>query len=549
VGSDRQALQGRTLRLCALAFTSSLLLALGAPSDADGALDVGAVSAIWLGFVPLAWVAHAAADLSARRRFFIGWIGGLCVGLVGFPWISSTLVRFADAPVPLAWLGLFVFSAWTAVPFGVWVALVGRAPPGWRAWVWPPVAWVGLVACWPAFFPYTVVIGFAQEPAWMQAAEIGGVALCEAQVVLVGIVLARALRERSRAARIRLGVIGLALPLVSFGLGSWRIAAVDDEAANASRVAIGLVQPNVPLLANEPYDKMARLWTMSREAEDQGAQVIVWPEAGAFPYRAVKPLVRDFPDPRRRVLRLHRAPTIFGAASIDPGGEYEYNTVYALASDGRVTGEFDKVILVPFGEYVPIVDPDWAIEQIPAMSHNIAGTAPARLEVTPMPRPDRPDPAPIHFGPLVCYEDIFIEFARQVAAQPGGIEVFVNVTIDTWFGATAEPWEHLALAQFRSVEHRIPMVRSVAAGPSTVVDTAGRIAAALPVRDPITIIGKSIDPELLVADVAIPRNSAMDPTVFVRGGWILRWMAAFAVALALLRALVRWRGRAAEAPT
>lgn len=542
--SDRRALRVRTLLLGAIAFTSSLMLALGSPTDDDGAPATGPTSLIWLGFVPLAWVAREAADLSARRRFFLGWIGGLGVGLVGFPWIAATLVRFADAPVPLAWLGLFMFSAWTAVPFGVWVVLMGRAPQeGWRAWVWPPVAWVGLAACWPAFFPYTVVIGLAQEPAWMQAAELGGVALCEAQVVLVGIVLARALRERTRVARIRLGVIGLALPVVSFGLGSWRMATIDDEAGRAPRVAIGLVQPNVPLLANEPYDKMGRLWTMSRDAQEAGAQVIVWPEAGAFPYRAVKPFMRDFPDPRRRVLRLHQAPTIFGAASIDPGGEYEYNTVYALASDGRVTGEFDKVVLVPFGEYVPLVDPDWALEQIPAMSHNLAGTAPARLEVRPMARSDRLDPAPIHFGPLVCYEDIFIEFARQVAAQPGGIDVFVNVTIDTWFGATAEPWEHLALAQFRSVEHRIPMVRSVAAGPSTVVDTAGRIAAALPVRDPV--VGKSIDPEVLVVDVPMPRNTATTPTLFARAGWFLRWIAAFAVALAALRALVRWRARGA----
>ncbi|HET6584394.1 MAG TPA: apolipoprotein N-acyltransferase [Nannocystaceae bacterium] len=541
--SERDASRRRMLLPCAVAFTSSLLLALGSPANDDGRLADGAPSLVWLGFVPLAWVARAVADQSPRRRFFVGWIGGLCVGLVGFPWIAETLVRFADAPLPLAGLGLFAFSAWTAVPFGIWVALMGPSPRhGWRAWVWPPVAWVGLVACWPAFFPYTVVIGLAQEPAWMQAAELGGVALCEAQVVLVGVLLARALQERTRIARLRLGLLGLALPVASFGLGSWRMAVIDDEARDAPRVAIGLVQPNVPLLANEPYDKMGRLWTMSRDAEGAGAQVIVWPEAGAFPYRAVKPLLHDFPDPRRRVMRLHRAPTIFGAASIDPDGQYEYNTVYALASDGRITGEFDKVVLVPFGEYVPLVDPEWAIEQIPAMSHNLAGTAPARLEVEPMARPDRPAPATIHFGPLVCYEDIFIEFARQVAVQPGGIDVFVNVTIDTWFGATAEPWEHLALAQFRSVEHRIPMVRSVSAGPSTVVDTAGRIAAALPVRDPV--IGKSIDPEMLVSDVALPRNTATAPTPFARAGWFLRWIAAFAVALALLRALLRWRAQA-----
>ncbi len=538
MGSDdaRRTPWALLLRLSAISFCSSLLLALGAPKD-------GATWAIWCGFVPLAWVAEEAAPLPVRTRFLIGWIGGLCVGLVGFPWIASTLVRFAHAPLPLAWLGLFAFSAWTAVPFGVWVAAMGKSPrTGVHAWLWPVALWLGLVALWPAMFPYTVVIGLAEEPAWMQAAELGGVALCEAQVVLVGLLLARALRERAAIARLRFAAIGIAVPLASYRLGAWRMGAIDDEAATGRVVTFGVVQQNMPLLANEPFEKMARLWTMSRDAEKAGAQVVVWPEAGAFPFRTVRPFVRDFLDPRRRIMKAHTVPTIFGAASIDPNGTYEYNTVYALDRGGRVTGTFDKVILVPFGEYVPIVDPDWATDIIPAMSHNIAGTAPARLEIVPAPRADRPDAGgPIHVGPVVCYEDIFPEFARQVAAQDGGIDLFVNVTIDTWFGDTAEPWEHLALAQFRSVEHRIPMVRSVAAGPSGVVDATGRIAATLGVTDPVK--GNTPPAEVLVTDVAVPRSTATAPTVFARGGWILRWIAAFWVALAALRALVRWRKR------
>ena len=113
------------------------------------------------------------------------------------------------------------------------------------------------------------------------------------------------------------------------------------------------------------------------------------------------------------------------------------------------------------------------------MSHNHAGEGPARFTV------ELTDGSPdFYAGPVICYEDIFPDFVHDVARQDGGVDVFVNVTIDTWFGDTAEPWEHLALAQYRSVEHRIPMVRSVAAGTSSVVDTAGRVAAALPVRAP-----------------------------------------------------------------
>jgi apolipoprotein N-acyltransferase len=315
--------------------------------------------------------------------------------------------------------------------------------------------------------------------------------------------------------------------------------AVDEAAAHAPKIRFGIVQPNVPLMMFDMKDRALRLWVMSHFAEREGADVIVWPEAGAFPFRTFRPMTHDFDDPERQVLQLHRLPTIFGAASIARGDRYEYNTVYMLQADGRITGSFDKTILVPFGEYIPIVDPTWAIQRIPTMSHNHAGAAPARFVVEPV-----DDEAAFAVGPLVCYEDIFGGFARSVAAQPGGIEAFVNLTIDTWFGDTAEPWEHLALAQLRSVEHRIPMVRSVAAGPASVIDHAGRVAASLPVRDPRA--DHPIDPERLVVDVALPRNTETSPTIYARGGWMFAWLCVVASVVVVAHAWWRRRKRGAR---
>lgn len=517
-----------------VASTGGFLLAIGSPPG-------GVTLSIWLGFAPLLWAHAALRHRSGRRRFFAGWLGGLGIGFVGFPWIAELLERFAELPMPAAWLGLSAFSAWTALAFGVWMWAQKLVPDrgAWR-WVWPAVSWVGVSTLWPSLFPYTPMIGIAEVPAWMQAAELGGVALVEAQVVVCGVALAMAAREPGLRRRLGFVAVAVAIPVVSWLLGSWRIAVLDADASAARVVRFGIVQPNPALLASNPADKMARLWVMSRRAEDDGAQIIVWPEAGAFPYRTVRPHERDAADPSRRVLRLHRTPTIFGAASIGPGERYEYNTVYAMAADGTVTGAFDKVVLVPIGEYVPLIDPDIVTSRIPAVSHNHAGVAPARFELVP--RSDDADvEAPLHLGPLVCYEDIFIDFAREVAAQDGGIDVFVNVTIDTWFGDTAEPWEHLALAQFRSVEHRIPMVRSVAAGPASVVDHAGRLVASRPVRDPRR--EAPVDPEYLVADVAIVRDTASAPTIFARGGWTLRWMCASALVVAFGLDVYRRRRR------
>lgn len=531
--------------LAAIAATGSTMMALGAPPD-------GLTGLIWLGFVPLTLVARVLSPQRLRRALLFGVVGGVGTGLVGFPWIAELLQRFGGFPGWLAGIGLLVFSLWTAIPFGLWMIGVVLGPSrGAAAVAWPAVLWVALSAAWPALFPYTPMIGLAEAPAWIQAAELGGVGLVEAQVVVAGVLVADALlvlgdRATRRGAWSRLA-IAAAIPLVSWGLGALRLSSIDGELQAARRVTFGIVQPNVPLMAYSPRDSMARLRAMSAAAQDEGAQVVVWPEAGAFPYRATRPLLRDFSSPLRRVLYSHSLPTIFGAGSIERGGRWEYNSVYNLRADGTVQASFDKTILVPFGEYVPLVDPVWAIRKVPSMAHNLAGTEPARFEVQPAATPARPDPGPpIFAGPLVCYEDIFAGFARQTAAQPGGIDVFVNVTIDTWFGETAEPWEHLALAQFRSVEHRIPMVRSVAAGVSSVVDAGGRLVATLPVRGPSGV--RPIPPERLVVDVALPRNTERDTTAFAAFGWLFVPACQLVVLLALARLGVsRYRRRASAA--
>lgn len=533
MAGERALAWRRLLRVWAVSASGGLLLALGAPPH-------GATWTIWLGFAPIVWAARELADRSWRARFVAGWWGGICIGLVGFPWIAELLVRFADAPLPVAGVGLAIFAAWTAIPFGIWCALLDpHARSFARAWAWPAISWVALMHVWPALFPYTALIGFGEVPQWLQGAELIGVAACELQAVLCGVALAHAIAAPTLRARVKYGSIALAIPLSSFALGAWRMHAVDEQAADAPRIRFGIVQPNVPLMALDMGDRAMRLWAMSLYAEREGADVIVWPEAGAFPFRTFRPMTHDFDDPERRVLQAHRLPTIFGAASISRGDRYEYNTVYMLQADGRITGQFDKTILVPFGEYIPIVDPTWAIRQLPTMSHNYAGTAPARFVVEPI-----GDDDDFAVGPLVCYEDIFAGFAREVAAQPGGIEAFVNLTIDTWFGDTAEPWEHLALAQLRSVEHRVPMVRSVAAGPATVIDHAGRIAASLPVRDPR--IDSPIAPERLVVDVALPRNTVASPTIYARGGWFFAWLCVAATIVVVARESWRRRKRGAR---
>ena len=489
----------------------------------------------WLGFVALVplllALRSAGALLSWRRRLRLGIVTGVVMVAAGFPWMIGMMQTFARLPLWVA-LPLFaVFCLWTALPLGIWAALGEAAPAGRARALVIATVFTGVWWSWPAVFPFTVMLGLAAEPVWIQAAELGGVALVEVLVVLCNVLVADAVLSAARWRRLAAAAV---IPALCLGLGSWRMHVLDGQSNRSVR--FGLVQPNIPLMWDDEAAKQAKLMRLrgpSAQAQAGGAEVVVWPE-NMYPWPFDRPIHRDFDDDDR-ILKEHALPTIFGAGSIADDDPFGYNTVYSMAADGKVLATFDKVLLVPFGERVPIVDPVWATSQVVGMAHNFAGAGPARFIVTPGPVGSATPP--IAVGPLVCYEDVVAGFAREVAAQEGGISLFVNLTNDTWFGVGGEPWGHLALAQFRSVEHRIPMVRSVNSGPSSVIDRAGRVTASTTLRP--AEIDVLVPPELLLANVAIGRDTASAPTVYARGGWILvhlcQGVAAGVLVLALLR--------------
>jgi apolipoprotein N-acyltransferase len=145
-------------------------------------------------------------------------------------------------------------------------------------------------------------------------------------------------------------------------------------------------------------------------------------------------------------------------------------------------GRYDKVRLLAFGEYVPAIEAfPWLRKVMPeGIGRFTAGPGPGVLPLTV------PDGRQWHIGPVICYEDILPSYLRRVGALHP--DLLVNLTSDSWFGARAEPWQHLALAVFASVELRVAAVRAVDTGVSTMIDPDGRVQrrtyAVDPFRDP-----------------------------------------------------------------
>lgn len=181
-----------------------------------------------------------------------------------------------------------------------------------------------------------------------------------------------------------------------------------------------------------------------------------------------------------------------------------FNTAHLVEKDGRVLGTYHKNYLLLFGEYIPYADKfPWVYEVLPEAGNLTPGT----------------DFDNMHFrgyeiGPIICYEDILPRFVRNLSTlRPN---VFVNVTNDAWFGKTAEPMLHLALAMMRTVEHRKWLVRSTNTGVSAFIDPNGRMVQHTSIYEP----------EILRQSVAMmPRTRTIYSYIGDIIGWIsLVWI-------------------------
>jgi apolipoprotein N-acyltransferase len=251
---------------------------------------------------------------------------------------------------------------------------------------------------------------------------------------------------------------------------------------------VGLVQPAIdPATHWDPAQRLAVIETeesLSLPLATSGADVVIWPEASA-PFVFAEESFYDI-DPdffaeerklRRRMLEFAQnlgVPLVFGAPAITSGtvgrGQVwnAVNRAFLLSPRGSIEAHYDKMILVPFGEYVPLPRILFFVDKlIPGMGTFLPGT-----DFTVFEAPKG------RFAVFICYEAIFGDFVRRLAARD--TDVLVNITNDAWFGDTSGPYQHFAMAVVRAVENRKPLVRVANTGISAVVDVDGRIRKELP---------------------------------------------------------------------
>ena len=312
----------------------------------------------------------------------------------------------------------------------------------------------------------------------------------------------------------------LAAALVLIGLfayGAARLAIHPTE--YVSGVKLRIMQPNLQQDIKFNYaakdEVMARYLALSDRAtgpESGGVRDVthlIWPES-AFPFF----LTRE-PDALAQISALLKPGTelITGAvrSAQTPTAQRAYNSVYVIDPDGSIHGVYDKVHLVPFGEYLPFqrLLEKFGLRQLTKQVGGfLAGNRRRAMDVPGAPK----------MLPLICYEAIFPGAAVPAGERPGWL---VNVTNDGWFGISTGPYQHFQQARVLAIAEGLPLVRAANTGISGVIDPVGRVVSYLP-------LGAEG-----VLDSRLPK--AIAPPLFVAIGSYPFWLVLTLVVIAIVR--------------
>jgi apolipoprotein N-acyltransferase len=440
----------------------------------------------WIFLHPFVWVPAfwVFSHLEGRRAFFAGWLVGTTANLAIFYWLSETMMRFGGLPMPVACLIWALFAAVVGFHTAVFAWGFGRIRR-FAGSMWPlaiAIWFCALEFLQPQLFGYLQGVAWYQVPRVFLVSALAGVSAVSFLVVLGNALVFQVMEMRrdglglaeSGVARTA-AILTLALAL-AVGYSSSRLATIRQAESMAPSLRLAIIQPNHTiarrneLRAMEPQAFARDMIELSRAALEQaqgieplgGIDAYVWPEGA---------LRADPSDPRNSevldFVRETQAEVWTGANHYEHRSESEvvaHNAAFRVYADGAIDERYDKNILVPFGEYVPLVDVIPGFDRLPTLGQFEAGTTVPQYKS-----------GETTFVFLICYEAIRSSFVR--AALGDDVNLLTNVTVDAWYGDSSEQSQHLMLAAIQSALHGLPLVRSTTTGISAFVDARGLIRA------------------------------------------------------------------------
>ncbi len=472
----RQFLKVSTKHYLIAAF-SGLLLTLCFP-------PIGLAPVAWAAIIPLLFLVAANEPAAC---FTLGWIAGACHGVSLLYWITFVVNHYGNLPLPVSLVICFLLVAYLAIFPGLFCAGLGWLRKRGLPWVpLAPLLWVALElgkSLLLTGFPWEN-LGYSQYRwlSFIQMADLAGVYGISFVLVLSSallyLIIFAPYQQKKKVARLISILLLIILLSTVYGYGRWRLANLRSQPSRAFKVA--LVQGNIaqdtkwdPAFQQTTLKKYLRLTT---EVAEQQPDLVVWPEtATPFYFLADRQNTRTLIKEMKKLQK----PLLFGSPGFRRQGERLtlYNRAYLLNSKGMVVDYYDKIHLVPFGEYVPWKQLLFFVDKLVEAAGDFAAGDQAVVMELP----------PARIGILICYEAIFPGLSRNLAN--GGANLLVNITNDAWFGRSSAPYQHLSMAVLRTVENRIPMVRAANTGISGLIDARGHILHTSGLFEEATLFG------------------------------------------------------------
>lgn len=402
----------------------------------------------WLAPLALAPILIACArEASWKRRWFCGWAAGLVFWCGVCPWIEFVMEVHGNMGRWGGWGTFLLFGLYKGLHMAVFATLAGFLMPRW--WAIPSVAalWTGIERTHGFFGFAWLDLGNAgiDMPLPMRLAPIIGVYGLSFIFAMLACAVALIFVRRPRREFLWLAslLVLLALPRAP------RLEA-------GSRKAL-LVQPNIDTELQWTEDNLRDLERrMALLSRTGGADVILWPEVPAPFYLNEAP----FRDYTAQVAQAAQTPLLFGAVGFTPQKE-PLNSAEMLDSSGKVIDRYDKINLVPFGEFIPPLF-GWVNKITKEIGDFVPGD---RVVIFPV--------GEHKLGAFICYESAVPDLVRQFTRS--GAQVLVNLSNDGYFGNSAAHQQHLEIVRMRAAENRRWILRATNDGVSAAIDPRGRV--------------------------------------------------------------------------
>jgi apolipoprotein N-acyltransferase len=409
----------------------------------------------------------------ALRAFVLGLMTGVVYFVGTVYWTGAVLSEFGGLPRILAVVAVLLLALYLAIYTAIFAVILSRliARAGVSALLIAPPIWVATEFARGYLFggfPW-VPLGNSQVTVLpvVQIASVLGVYGVSLVVAFVNAAVVFALLDSGRA-RIKVVASVAVLLIAVAGWGTWRIAD-GSLTREGTPIRVGLIQGNVAQedkLNLTPQIARRILTTyiaMTRDAVRRGAQYVIWPESStpfgfdesAIGQQALRDLAREV-----------RVPLLVGSDHIEKGPPpLQYNSAFQLSPDGETAAIYNKMHLVPFGEFIPLQR--W-----------ISFVAPLVKRLMPFSEGESAVMLPVgshRASTSICYEVVFPTLVRD--AVNAGSELLTTITNDGWYGNSSAPFQHFELASMRAIEHGRYLARAANTGISGVIDPYGRVVA------------------------------------------------------------------------